>query len=78
MNSLIEVIKISNALNAKRSAGRNSLRLKRILCQTLPTRGIEGKDTYDFSPPFSRLFFFLSSRILQNNLLDLLLVEIRR
>ena len=46
MNSLIQVIKINMALKAKSSAGRNSPRLKRILCQTLPTRGIEGKDTY--------------------------------
>ena len=31
-----------------------------------------------FLPRFSRLFCLLSSRILQNNLLDLYLVEIRR
>ena len=38
----------------------------------------EAKVLTVFLPLFSRLFRLLSSRILQNNLLDLYLVEIRR
>ena len=65
MNSLIEVITISKDLKAKSSAGRNSLRLKRILYQTLPTRGIEGKDSYC---SLTTIFAFVLLVILQNPL----------
>ena len=63
MNSLIEVIKISKALKTKSSAGRNSLRLKSILCQTLPTREIERKHSYCF---LTSIFAFVLLVILQN------------
>ena len=74
MNSLIEVIKISKALKAKSSAGRISERV--------PDLGrlgeFEAKILTVSLPRFSLLFCMLSSRILQNNLLALYLVEIRR
>ena len=71
MNSLIEVIKISKALKAKSSAGRIS--------ECVPDYGeFEAKIHTVSLPRFSRLFCLLFSRILQNNLLDLYLVQIRR
>ena len=78
MNSLIEVIKISKVFKAKSSAGRNLLRLKRTVCQTADYGAFHAKILTVFLPRFSRFFGLLSSRILQNNLLDLYSVEIRR
>ena len=70
MNSLIELIRISKALKAKSSGG-----LIRI---HVPDHGLLGELQFTvFLPRFSRLFGFLSPRILQNNLLDIYLVEIR-
>ena len=49
------------------------------MCARLGLLGeFEAKILTVFLPLFSRLFCLLSSRILQNNLLDLYLVEIRR
>ena len=68
MNSIIEVIKISEALKAKSAAGRISLRFNTMCTRLWPTRRI----TFNaFLPRFSRLFAFLPSRILQNNLLEI-------
>ena len=70
MNSLIELIRISKALKAKSSGG-----LIRI---HVPDHGLLGELQFTvFLPRFSRLFGLLSHRIIQNNLLDLYLVEIR-
>ena len=57
MDSLIEVIKISKALKAKLSlAGRNSLRFKRIVCQTADDGAFHTKILTVFLPWFSRFF----------------------
>ena len=68
MNSLTELIRINKALKAKSSGGRIRIHV--------PDHGGELQFTV-FLPRFSRLFGLLSCRILQNNLLDLYLVEIR-
>ena len=68
MNSLTELIRINKALKAKSSGGRIRIHV--------PDHGGELQFTV-FLPRFSRLFGLLSFRILQNNLLDLYLVEIR-
>ena len=75
INSLIEVIEISETLNAKSSEGRISFRFQQNVTRLWPTCGIAFTV---FLPRFSRLFGLLSSRISQNNLLDLYLVQIRR
>ena len=62
----------------KKLSGTELTAFEENLCQTLPTWGIEGKDSYCFLTSISRLFCLLSSKILQNNLLDLHLVEICR
>ena len=73
MNLLIEFIEISKTLKAKSKAGRNSTRLKTIreyVWKTRPARRIARKNSlYYFLPPL----WFLSTRILQNNLLHLYL-----
>ena len=58
-------------------AGRNSLRLNNMCCR-LRRIGDRHARFKLFLPRFSCLFSLLSTRILQNNLLDLYLVEIRR
>ena len=68
MNSLTELIRINKALKAKSSGGRIRIHV--------PDHGGELQFTV-FLPRFSRLFGLLSFKILQNNLLDLYLVEIR-
>ena len=81
MNSLIEVIKISKALyNWRQQAQRDGIHYvwREFLCQTLPTRGIEGKDSYFFLTSIFAFVCMLCYRILQNDLLDLYLVSIRR
>ena len=76
MNLLIKGIKIRKALKAKSEAGRNSSRLKSIREYVWKTW--LASCTQRFSILFSHLdFCFLSSRILQNNLLHLYLVKIR-
>ena len=75
INSLIEVIEISETLNAKSSEGRISFRFQQNVTRLWPTCRIAFTV---FLPRFSRLFGLLSSRISQNNLLDLYLVQIRR
>ena len=63
MNSLIEVIKICKALKVKSSEGRIS--------ECVPDYSEFAAKILTVSlPRFSRLFCLLSSRILQNNLLD--------
>ena len=69
MNSLTELIRINKALKAKSSGGR-------IRIHVPDQHGGELQFTV-FLPRFSRLFGLLSFKILQNNLLDLYLVEIR-
>ena len=77
-NSLIEFIKISETFKAKSSAGRISLRFNKML------PGLDYGPLAKLHLLFSYLDFrvsvsgLLSSRILQNNLLDLYLVQIRR
>ena len=71
-------LKISKALKAKSSARRNSLRLKRICARHSRLGELKAKILTVFLPRFSRLFCLLSSKILQNNLLDVHLVEICR
>ena len=58
--------------------GRNSLRFNNTCCRLRRIGDWHARILTVFSPPFSCLFCLLSSRILQNNLLDLYLVEIRR
>ena len=70
MNSLIELISINKALKAKSSGERIRIHV--------PDHGLLVELQFTvFLPRFSRLFGLLSFRILQNNLLDLYLVEIR-
>ena len=59
--------------------GRNSLRFSNMCCRLrrIGDRHVRKIQTV-FLPRFSCLFCLLSSRILQNNFLDLYLVEIRR
>ena len=58
--------------------GRNSLHFNNM-CSRLGEVGYRhARFKTVFLPRFSRLFSLLSSKILQNNLLDLYLVEIRR
>ena len=78
MNSLKLVIEISKALKAKSSAGRISLRFNRMVPDYGLLGEFEAKILIVLLPRFSFLFCLLSSRILQNNLLDWYLVEIRR
>ena len=65
----------NKSLNAKSSEGRISFRFQQNVTRLWPTCGIAFTV---FLPRFSRLFGLLSSRISQNNLLDLYLVQIRR
>ena len=75
---LIEGIKISNVLKAKGWAKRNTLRLQKLCGRHSLLGELRAKIFPIFLPRFSLLFCLLSSRILQNNLLDLYLVEIYR
>ena len=59
-------------------AGRNSLRFKNMCCRLRRIDDRHAKILTVLLSPFSCLFCLLSSRILQNNLLDIYLVEIRQ
>ena len=75
---LIEGIKISNALKAKGWVKRNTLRLQNLCGRHSLLGELRAKIFSVFLPRFWLLLCLLSSRILQNNLLDLYLVEIYR
>ena len=68
------------SFEGKKLSGMELTAFEENLCQTLPTRGIEGKDSYCFLTSIFAfvLLVILQNIILQNNLLDLYLVEIRR
>ena len=76
MNLLIVFIKISKASKAKSQPTGNSLCVKNLPGIHSWLGVLHTKILTVFLLQFSRLFRFLSSRILQNNLLDLYLVEI--
>ena len=59
-------------------AGRNALRFNTTCAADLDESAIGTQDSNCFLTSISCLFCLLSSRILQNNVLDLYLIEIRR
>ena len=75
MNVLIVFIKISKALKAKSQPAENSLCVKNLSGRHSWLGVLHTKILTVFLLQFSHLFRLLSSRILQNNLLDLYLVE---
>ena len=79
MNLLIEFIKINKALKAKKLSGKEFLAFEEYQRVCVEDMAGSANCTQRFSILFSYLdFCFLSARILQNNLLHLYLVKIRR
>ena len=82
MNLLIEFIKISKNLTAKSEAkantGRKSSPFQEHVAQSSAIGDLHAQILSVSLLQFSRLFCLLSSKIFQNSLLDLYLVDIRR
>ena len=79
MNLLIEFIKINKALKAKKLSGKEFVAFEEYQRVCVEDMAGSANCTQRFSVLFSYLdFLFLSARILQNNLLHLYLVKIRR
>ena len=78
MNLLIKVIRISKALKAKKLSGKEFLAFEEYQRVCVEDIACSASCTQRFSILFSYLdFCFLSSRILQNDMLYLYLVKIR-